>query len=845
MNKLILTSEKTSRKSLSSIYIYIYRNTITKLFLLSFCFVGISMLAEGQYDLPVITNERGDTISYTWPLPDSALCIKDEIIIKFKRGALFLDKLCFNFTIGPPKFEYTEEDWYYYQKGIMMSQEFPIDTLIADPALREAIKEYGGIYLTRITAASPCIDTISITRKGDTINCEDYLWMKLKLNNDTSLINACIWLTYLYHDFIYGAEPNYCGHFYGVPPNPEEPYYHGVQKSLWPPWTRVESAWIVQTGSPEIKVGIIDTGIWYEHCDFGWGTLFNSYPNSKIAGGWNFVAEPQNQEIGGTSLYDPHGTEIAGIIGAFTNGPNPGCYFIGGVAGIAGGWLPDNYGCKLFGYLINSDTYNESLTLDRVIGAIRLAARGKEEGQKNGDEIHVLNISWGFDADNLSFSLRDALNYAHENEVSVVVARGNCAGGCTSPNYPSCYDPSWITSVGGLDEQHKRWESSSYGKDMDLLAPSVGSLIYTTKIGVDSAHNRFSDWGTFMGTSAAAPHVVGAIALLRSEFLVNEAAHFVPGEDEDIPGPEDYEGMLKAAATDLNYGADPALLKYSPPRYSFTLPGYDTTTGWGELNIGRVFEMLAEGYVLKHYVIEDYIEGFWSGPYDIELRSEGRNIGWPPEGFYKVDRQPLTGLHSFAQNEFVVDATNKLYIWGRKSHPKKNWVQYGGLSASQPILYETSYTEIAAGATGGNDIVPGIIFDRWDYDRTLWARTYRYRLHNSSSPPFPAHIKLYISAFGKSGTLSVEQELSYNSMIIFPNPSENTVSFTFTLEQFGASFIKIYNSLGRVVYEEITQPQEPNTYTRIIDISHLSSGFYVLEVNQGTSFIRNKLIIMK
>lgn len=48
MKKLILTSEKTSSKSLSSLYIY--RNAFTKLFLLAFCFIGASMLAKGQYD---------------------------------------------------------------------------------------------------------------------------------------------------------------------------------------------------------------------------------------------------------------------------------------------------------------------------------------------------------------------------------------------------------------------------------------------------------------------------------------------------------------------------------------------------------------------------------------------------------------------------------------------------------------------------------------------------------------------------------------------------------------------------------------------------------------------------
>ncbi len=72
MRSSLLSSEKTSRVSRKSLYyIYsIYRNAVTKLFLIVLCFIGTSMLAKTQYELPVITNEQGDTISYQWPIPD-------------------------------------------------------------------------------------------------------------------------------------------------------------------------------------------------------------------------------------------------------------------------------------------------------------------------------------------------------------------------------------------------------------------------------------------------------------------------------------------------------------------------------------------------------------------------------------------------------------------------------------------------------------------------------------------------------------------------------------------------------------------------------------------------------
>lgn len=102
-----------------------------------------------QY-LPVITNEQGDTIHYIWPIPDSALCIKDEIIVKFKANALHLNKLCYDYG-GPAAFlenDYNpESDPEYIFKSELMSQEFPVDSLIANPALAMSVKQFGGFIL--------------------------------------------------------------------------------------------------------------------------------------------------------------------------------------------------------------------------------------------------------------------------------------------------------------------------------------------------------------------------------------------------------------------------------------------------------------------------------------------------------------------------------------------------------------------------------------------------------------------------------------------------------------------------------------------------------------------------
>ena len=160
--------------------------------------------------LPVYIDERGDTISYDWPIPLDSLCIKDEIIIRFKENALHLNQLCSQ-QPAVNKAKPTTQGPSNTYKEDFMSRKFPVQDVIADGGLLAAIQSYGGDTLTRITAADPCHDTLSITRYGDTVKVQNYLWMKLHLNNYTTIVNACIDLMVFYRQFLELAEPNYCG----------------------------------------------------------------------------------------------------------------------------------------------------------------------------------------------------------------------------------------------------------------------------------------------------------------------------------------------------------------------------------------------------------------------------------------------------------------------------------------------------------------------------------------------------------------------------------------------------------------------------------------------------------
>ncbi len=105
-----------------------------------------------------------------------------------------------------------------------------------------------------------------------------------------------------------------------------------------------------------IKIGIIDTGIDFNHPD-----LFGFGPDGKVTGGYNFI-DNNEKPIDTTG----HGTEVAGIIAAD-----------GSLKGVA----PK---AKLFAYKVSSN--GDSVSSDLIVKAIHRAI---------DDKVNVINISLG------------------------------------------------------------------------------------------------------------------------------------------------------------------------------------------------------------------------------------------------------------------------------------------------------------------------------------------------------------------------------------------------------------------------------------------------------------------
>ncbi|MEK6934051.1 MAG: S8 family serine peptidase [Nanoarchaeota archaeon] len=245
------------------------------------------------------------------------------------------------------------------------------------------------------------------------------------------------------------------------------------------------------TGGGE-SICVIDTGVNYSHSALG-GCFGNNNVSSgcKVAGGYDFVnsdSDPRDDH--------GHGTHVAGIAAAngSITGIAPGARVIAiKVCDSSGSCADDNIIAGINWCSGNSSLYNISV-ISMSIGS------GLYSNYCNSD------------------SLASAINGAVGKNISVVIASGNGLnndgnGKSTQIASPACVQNA--TAVGATDKSDGITSYSDRYSLMSLFAPggtqtSSATQINSTCIGGSYCGNQ--------GTSMAAPHVSGAIAIIR-EYL--------------------------------------------------------------------------------------------------------------------------------------------------------------------------------------------------------------------------------------------------------------------------------------------------------------------------------------
>ncbi|RYZ68875.1 MAG: subtilase, partial [Proteobacteria bacterium] len=250
-----------------------------------------------------------------------------------------------------------------------------------------------------------------------------------------------------------------------------------------------ERAWERTTGSKNVIVAVIDTGI-----DFTIPDLApNAWTNEKELRGVAGVDDDGNGYVD-----DIHGYDFVNNDGDPTDDQGHGSH----CAGTIGARGDDGLG-------VAGVNWNVSLMAVKFLnanggGSLANAIKAIDYASKNGAKI--LSNSWG--GGPFVQTLIDAIERTNQADQLFVAAAGNDGrNNDESPSYPASYDVDNIISVAAVDARGDLAGFSNYGvKQVDLAAPGVG--IYSTVPG---------GFDTMNGTSMATPHVSGVAALLLAE----------------------------------------------------------------------------------------------------------------------------------------------------------------------------------------------------------------------------------------------------------------------------------------------------------------------------------------
>jgi serine protease len=336
------------------------------------------------------------------------------------------------------------------------------------------------------------------------------------------------------------AEPNYRVHTSFTPDDEAFPFQWHY------PLIDLPSAWDTTTGEPSVIVAVVDTGILSRHPDLA-GQWVPGYDFVRSGTGDGDGIDPDPEDPGNRS--DPgassfHGTHVAGTVAAAGNNGL-------GVTGVAPGAriMP----LRALGGGGSGTSYD-------VNQAIRYAAGlPNDSGTVPERPADIINLSLG----GAGFSQQDQglLDRVRERGITVVAAAGNEGSGL--PSYPAAY--AGVISVSAVDSQQLITRYSNFGSSVDIAAPGGDNSVDRNGDGYPDGVLSTGGTGagastsfayTFLsGTSMAAPHVAGVLALMKS---VNPAlsvedleALLVRGDLSDdlgTPGRDDQygEGLINS-----------------------------------------------------------------------------------------------------------------------------------------------------------------------------------------------------------------------------------------------------------------------------------------------------------
>jgi serine protease len=352
------------------------------------------------------------------------------------------------------------------------------------------------------------------------------------------------------HPQVAYAVPNYVAHASQFTPN--DPSLRRQWNLIGPFGIGMPEAWALAAaagapGGRGAMVAVLDSGVAFER--YGRFRRAPDLRRSTFVRPWDFV----DQDPHPNDRYG-HGTHVTGTIAQATNNGE-------GVAGAA-------YGVKIMPLKVLND-FGEGDSV-AIAKAIRYAARYGAD---------VINLSLEFDRRVVAAEIPEilaAIRYAHARGAVIVAAAGNTGQkSLRRVAYPA--RASEVIAVGATTRDGCRSEYSSFGTDLDVVAPgggvdadpetpeedalchpeTSGDWIYQQTFTGTSVRN-FGLPGGYEGTSMASPHVAAIAALIIATHRLG-----------DDPTPSAVQAHIQATVRDLGR------------------PGFDSRYGWGLVDAAR------------------------------------------------------------------------------------------------------------------------------------------------------------------------------------------------------------------------------------------------------------------
>jgi serine protease len=471
------------------------------------------------------------------------------------------------------------------------------------------------------------------------------------------------------------------------------------------PAINLPTAWDTTTGSNQVIVAVVDTGVLVNHPDL----------SNKLVNGFDFISndarsrdnepgidanpdDPGDLQYGGSSSF--HGTHVAGTVGATTNNNS-------GVSGVA--WQTRIMPMRALGK-------DGGSTFD-ILQAVRYAAGlDNTSGTTPANRADIINLSLGTSFS--SQSEQDTYTEVIQAGVLVIASAGNDRS--SLPSYPAAYDG--VVGVSATTITNEIANYSNFGSDIDIAAPGGSNISdlngdgindgVISAMGDDSGARIEFGYAALSGTSMAAPHVAGVAALMKAVYPTLTPAEFYSAlaageltDDLGTPGRDDQFGfglinaqkaVVAAQQLASGQGADPGPIlaaSASTLNYGSFTESLELTLrniGTGDLNITNV--STSEPWVgvrapgtpdgLGAYTISINRNGLSDGAYDarVTFTSDANDI-------------PVTLIMQVSQLNLSADAGLMYIILVDENGDTANQIQVNAVDGE----YQYTLSGVAAG----------------------------------------------------------------------------------------------------------------------------------------------------